>query len=90
MGTLDAGGAPVTERMRVIVIGAGYVGATSATVLAYLGHEVTCVERDPARLRHSVERGRAYGGEAWTRETAARPGLESCPRPPGRPRKERG
>ena len=37
--------------MRVIVIGAGYVGATSATVLAYLGHEVTCVERDPARLR---------------------------------------
>ena len=51
MGTLDAGGAPMTDRMRVIVIGAGYVGATSATVLAYLGHEVTCVERDPARLR---------------------------------------
>jgi UDPglucose 6-dehydrogenase len=36
--------------MRVTVLGAGYVGATSAVVLAYLGHEVTCVERDPVRL----------------------------------------
>jgi UDPglucose 6-dehydrogenase len=36
--------------MRVTVIGAGYVGATSAVVLAYLGHRVTCVERDAARL----------------------------------------
>jgi UDPglucose 6-dehydrogenase len=36
--------------MRVTVLGAGYVGATSAAVLAYLGHEVTCVERDGARL----------------------------------------
>jgi UDPglucose 6-dehydrogenase len=32
------------------VIGAGYVGATSAAVLAYLGNHVTCVEREPARL----------------------------------------
>ena len=37
--------------MRVVVLGAGYVGATSAAVLASLGHRVTCVERDPARLR---------------------------------------
>jgi UDPglucose 6-dehydrogenase len=36
--------------MRVTVLGAGYVGATSAVVLAYLGHDVTCVERDAARL----------------------------------------
>jgi UDPglucose 6-dehydrogenase len=35
--------------MRVTVLGGGYVGATSAAVLAYLGHEVTCVERDKAR-----------------------------------------
>jgi UDPglucose 6-dehydrogenase len=34
----------------VTVIGAGYVGTVSAVVLAYLGHRVTCVERDPARL----------------------------------------
>ena len=35
--------------MRVTVVGAGYVGATSAAVLAYLGHDVTCIERDPVR-----------------------------------------
>lgn len=36
--------------MRVTVLGAGYVGATSAAVLAYLGHRVTCVEHDATRL----------------------------------------
>ena len=36
--------------MRVSVIGAGYVGAVSAAVLAYLGNDVTCVERNPERL----------------------------------------
>ena len=36
--------------MRVTVIGAGYVGAVSAAVLAYLGNDVTCVERDRERL----------------------------------------
>src|SRR5205814_6689324 len=35
--------------MRVTVIGAGYVGAVSAAVLAYLGHRVTCVEHDVVR-----------------------------------------
>jgi putative transposase len=43
---------------------------------------------DLRRLRHSVLRGRPYGGEAWTGETAIRLGLESCLRPQGRPRKE--
>jgi nucleotide sugar dehydrogenase len=51
--------------MRVTVIGAGYVGAVSAAVLAYLGNRVTCVERDPARL------------ESWRRGTdpLGEPGL---------------
>jgi putative transposase len=43
---------------------------------------------DLQRLRHSVSRGRPYGGEAWTRDTAIRLGLESCLRPQGRPRKQ--
>jgi len=43
---------------------------------------------DLHRLRHSVSRGRPYGQDAWTRETAIRLGLESCLRSPGRPRKE--
>src|SRR5438132_5291578 len=41
---------PGRPDMRVTVLGAGYVGATSAVVLAHLGHHVSCVERDAARL----------------------------------------
>lgn len=36
---------------RVSVVGAGYVGLVTAACLAKLGHEVTCVEIDPRRLR---------------------------------------
>ena len=52
--------------MRVTVVGAGYVGAVSAAVLAYLGNQVTCIERDPVRL------------DAWCRRTdpLGEPGLD--------------
>jgi putative transposase len=43
---------------------------------------------DLQRLRHSVARGRPYGGDSWTTETATRLGLESCLRARGRPRKD--
>ena len=45
---------------------------------------------DLERLRHAVERGRPFGDEAWTQETAVRLGLESCLRPRGRPKKNQG
>src|SRR5580693_7936053 len=45
---------------------------------------------DLKRLRHSVSRGRPYGSESWTRETATRLGLESCLRLRRRPRKDDG
>lgn len=35
---------------RVCVVGAGYVGLTSAACLADLGHRVRCLESDPERL----------------------------------------
>ena len=35
---------------RVAVIGAGYVGLTTAVCLAHLGHQVTCGEMDPAKV----------------------------------------
>ena len=35
---------------RVAVIGAGYVGLTTAACLAHLGHEVRCSDRDTARV----------------------------------------
>lgn len=36
--------------MNVTIIGAGYVGLTTASSLAFLNHRVVCVEKDPAKL----------------------------------------
>lgn len=36
--------------MRVVVVGAGYVGLTTGVCLAYLGHHVTCVDTDPEKI----------------------------------------
>lgn len=33
--------------MKVTIIGTGYVGLTTGVALAYLGHEVTCVDKKP-------------------------------------------
>lgn len=41
----------VSEPLQVCVVGAGYVGLTAAACLAELGHRVSCLEADPARLR---------------------------------------
>jgi putative transposase len=43
-------------------------------------------EAELVRLRQSVARGAPFGGEEWTRETAARLGLGFTLRDPGRPR----
>ncbi|WP_180539924.1 UDP-glucose dehydrogenase family protein [Nevskia soli] len=37
--------------MRVTVIGTGYVGTVTGVCLAYLGHKVTCVDTDEAKVR---------------------------------------
>ena len=42
------GGSPPA---RVAVIGAGYVGLTTAVVLAHLGHQVCCGEIDPDKVK---------------------------------------
>lgn len=36
--------------MRIAVVGAGYVGLVTASCLAELGHDVTCVDTDTARV----------------------------------------
>jgi UDPglucose 6-dehydrogenase len=43
--------------MELCVVGAGYVGLTFAAGLSRLGHRVTCVEKDPAKL-HALRHGR--------------------------------
>jgi len=42
--------------MRVTVIGTGYVGTVTGACLAYLGHRVTCVDVDAAKIA-SLQRG---------------------------------
>src|SRR5690242_12276882 len=42
--------------MRVTVIGTGYVGTVTGACLAYLGHRVTCVDTDAAKIA-KLERG---------------------------------
>ena len=37
--------------MRVTVIGTGYVGTVTGACLSYLGHHVTCVDTDAAKIR---------------------------------------
>ena len=36
--------------MRITVIGTGYVGTVTGACLAYLGHRVTCVDTDRAKI----------------------------------------
>ncbi len=44
--------------MRVVIVGAGYVGLVTAASLAEAGHNVICVDRDEARVR-AVRQGHA-------------------------------
>ena len=36
--------------MNVAILGTGYVGLTTGACLAYLGHQVTCVDQDAAKI----------------------------------------
>src|SRR5262249_50085431 len=42
-------------------------------------------QKELQQLRSSLRRGTPFGASAWTKVTAARLGLESSLRPPGRP-----
>jgi UDPglucose 6-dehydrogenase len=51
----DGSGSPLrtlapSDGARVAVVGAGYVGLTTAVCLAHLGHRVSCGESDPAKV----------------------------------------
>ena len=36
--------------MRITMLGAGYVGLTTGAALAYLGHEVCCLDKDEGKI----------------------------------------
>jgi UDPglucose 6-dehydrogenase len=61
--------------MRVMVIGTGYVGLTTAIALAYVGHQVTAVDTDAAkvaRLREGVSPIHEFGVPQLLNQCASR------------------
>src|ERR1017187_2751811 len=48
--TQPSGVGGTDSTMRVTVIGTGYVGTVTGACLAYLGHRVTCVDTDEAKI----------------------------------------
>jgi UDPglucose 6-dehydrogenase len=40
----------MNDSMRLAVVGTGYVGLTTGAALAYLGHQVACVDKDQEKL----------------------------------------
>jgi UDPglucose 6-dehydrogenase len=41
----------LAEGLRIGIVGTGYVGLVTGACLAFLGHRVTCVDRDEERVR---------------------------------------
>jgi UDPglucose 6-dehydrogenase len=61
----------LAEALRVGVVGTGYVGLVTGTCLAFLGHRVTCVDRDEERVR-GLRSGRMPVYEPGLEELVAR------------------
>ncbi len=45
----------MSDLMRLAVVGTGYIGLTTGVALAYLGHRVTCVDKDDRKLSRLAE-----------------------------------
>lgn len=55
--------------MRISVIGAGYVGLTTAACLAQIGHDVFCSESDPEKLQKLQSRIMPILNLTWKRQS---------------------
>jgi len=56
--------------MNVTILGTGYVGLTTGACLAYLGHQVYCVDADPKKIE-ALERGEMPFFEPYLPELVA-------------------
>ncbi len=65
--------------MNVSIIGTGYVGLTTGTVLAFLGHKVTCIDSDEKKIA-LLRAGKTPIYEPWLTELLAEaaPNLRFC------------
>jgi len=61
------------EKLKIMIVGTGYVGLTTGMALGYLGHNVTCVDKD-TEIIDKLERGIS---------TIYEPGLEELLRETG-------
>jgi len=63
--------------MNVAILGTGYVGLTTGACIAYLGHEVTCVDPDASKIG-ALQRGEVPFHEPHLEDllVAARPNLK--------------
>ncbi|RPJ78661.1 MAG: hypothetical protein EHM13_14335, partial [Acidobacteria bacterium] len=55
------------HNMKIALIGTGYVGLTTGVTLAFLGHEVTCLDVDEQRIA-DLQAGRLPFYEPWLDE----------------------
>src|SRR5579872_568853 len=63
--------------MRVTVIGTGYVGSVTGACLAYLGHHVTCIDTDEAKIAQ-WQRGELPIYEPYLQELVVAAGRQKC------------
>jgi glycine/D-amino acid oxidase-like deaminating enzyme len=66
--------------MRVSMIGAGYVGLVSAAYFAEFGHQVTCIDKDAAKIASSGGAKFRFSSRVWpnlSNPIYARRGLNS-------------
>ncbi len=61
----------MAEKFNIGVVGAGYVGLVTGACLAYIGHRVTCVDKNAGRIEELRE-GRMPIYEPGLEEFAAR------------------
>ncbi len=52
--------------MRIVMVGSGYVGLVSGACLAQFGHDVICIDKDPAKIA-----ALRYGTLPWTDHPSA-------------------
>ena len=67
-----------SERMKIAVVGTGYVGLVAGACLAENGNDVVCVDKDPAKVR-MLQRGQDPDLRARARGAGpAEPGREAA------------
>ena len=63
--------------MRIVILGAGYVGLVSGACFADFGHHVTCIDKDAEKIA-ALQRGAIAWAHAQSTVVRARWFLAEC------------